>query len=454
MKDPRKYLDDQKMSWLQIIVVAITVLLNAIDGFDVLSISFAAPGIAEEWGTPQAALGIVMSMELIGMAIGSFFLGGVADRWGRRRTLLGCLIVMTIGMLLATTASNIIQLSVWRVVVGLGIGGILACINAVVAEFTNIKHRGLCISIMVIGYPLGGTLGGMLASDLLQTHDWRAIFYFGALITGFLIPAVYFFVPESIHWLTQKHSEGALKDINTTLTRMKFPTIESLPEIQDQELEKNNSSIFSPSLICGTLLLTTVYFLHITTFYFILKWSPKIIFDMGFSPSLAGSVLVWASLGGALGGGIFGWLTTRIEIQKLTITILVLTSVGVAMFGRTPADLDQIKMLAACAGFFGNAGISGLYSILAVSFPTHVRATGTGFVIGIGRAGAVLSPILAGVLFQAGAGLPTVALVMGFGSLLAALVLAFMKMRSSSTNRINRQAGKTSLFNSNLSELR
>jgi MFS family permease len=108
---------------------------------------------------------------------------------------------------------------------------------------------------------------------------------------------------------------------------------------------------------------------------------------------------------------------------------MLLTSIFVALFGRTSADLDQIKMLAACAGLFGNAGISGLYSILAIAFPTEVRATGSGFVIGIGRAGAVISPVLAGFLFHAGAGLPTVAMVMGLGSLLAGLVLAFFKMR-------------------------
>ncbi len=433
MKDPRTCLDQERMSSLQVIVVGITIFLNAIDGFDVLSISFAAPGIAKEWGTPQAALGIVLSMELIGMAIGSFFLGGVADRIGRRRTLLGCLIAMTSGMLLVTTSSNAIQLCVWRVLVGLGIGGILACVNAVVAEFSNIKRRGLCISLMVIGYPLGGTFGGILASHLLQTHDWRAIFYLGAGITGILVPAVYFLMPESIHWLSQKQPKGALEKINNALTRMKFPRIERLPEMLSQEERKSIASIFSPSLVTVTLLMTAAYFLHITSFYFILKWSPKIVADMGFAPALAGGVLVWANLGGAIGGAVFGWLTTRIELKKLTIIILVLASIFVAVFGRASTDLDQLKMLAACAGFFGNAGISGLYAMLAVAFPTSLRATGTGFVIGMGRAGAVISPILVGLLFQAGEGLPTIAMIMGLGSLLAALVLIFLK-NTSKTN--------------------
>ena len=429
MKDPRDYIDHEKMSPLQIIVIFITVMLNAIDGFDVLSISFAAPGIAKEWGTTPAALGVVMSMELVGMAIGSFILGGVADKMGRRVTLLGCLIAMTGGMLMVPTAVNAVQLSIWRVIVGLGIGGILACINAVVAEFSSIKKRGMCISIMVIGYPLGGTFGGMVASYMLQSHDWRIIFYFGAALTGILIPAVYFFLPESIHWLTRNQPKGALEKVNSTLARMNFLSVEKLPQIVSQEKKSPISTIFSSSMAGMTMVLTLAYFLHIMTFYFILKWSPKVVADMGFHPSLAGQALVAISIGGAIGAAVFGGLTHWFELKKLTITILLLTAIFVAVFGRTAADLLQIKLLAGLAGFFGNAGISGLYSILAISFPTEVRATGTGFVIGTGRAGAVLSPILAGILLQTGAALPVVAMTMGTGALLAAATLFLLKLQ-------------------------
>jgi MFS family permease len=114
-------------------------------------------------------------------------------------------------------------------------------------------------------------------------------------------------------------------------------------------------------------------------------------------------------------------------LKTLTIVILALTAVAVAVFGRTPADLDAIALLGASAGFFGNAGVSGLYSIVAYAFPTHVRATGTGFVIGVGRGGAVLAPILAGFLLEIGSGLPTVGLVMGAGSLIGAVVLLFLR---------------------------
>src|SRR2546428_4548108 len=115
-RDPREVVADSPMSRLQVTVVALTIALNALDGFDVLSISFASPGIAQEWGIDRAALGIVLSMELIGMAIGSIFLGGVADTIGRRPTILGCLVVMAGGMLAAATAAGLVDLSALGVV--------------------------------------------------------------------------------------------------------------------------------------------------------------------------------------------------------------------------------------------------------------------------------------------------------------------------------------------------
>jgi benzoate transport len=427
--DPRNTIDESAMTSAMMIVVAITVFLNAMDGFDVLAISFAAPGISAEWGISQTALGFVLAAELVGMAFGSILLGGVADKYGRRTTLLGCLIVMSAGMFLATTSSSANILMVWRVLTGLGIGGMLSCTNATVAEFSNTKWRSMCISLMVIGYPLGGVIGGEIAQKyLLVNFDWRSVFYFGSIVTGCLIPVVYFLVPESVHWLTRKQPENALEKINNSLTRLGHAVISVLPEVHQDEKNKSVGDIFSKSLAMITILVTAAYFLHITTFYFILKWTPKIVADMGFEAAAAGGVLKWANIGGVLGGITFGVLTARFGLKPLTIGILFLTTVGVAVFGRTPEDLGRMELLAAFAGFFGNAGVSGLYSIVAYSFPTHVRATGTGFVIGVGRAGAVLSPILAGVMFDAGSTLPTVALVMGSGSAMAAIVLIFLKL--------------------------
>ena len=117
----------------QWIAVVITFGLNALDGFDVLAISFAGPGIAADWGVNQATLGWVLSMELIGMSVGSLALGMVGDKAGRRTTILFCLVLMAAGMFGAGQSDGISELLAWRLLTGLGIGGMLAVTAAAVA---------------------------------------------------------------------------------------------------------------------------------------------------------------------------------------------------------------------------------------------------------------------------------------------------------------------------------
>lgn len=426
--DPRETLAGSRMSRLQIIVIAATIGLNALDGFDVLAISFASPGIVEEWGIDPAALGFVLSMELIGMSIGSVLLGGVADRLGRRPTMLFCLVLMTLGMFMATMTRGIVDLSLWRILTGLGIGGMLACTAAVAAEFSNRRRRDLCVSLMAIGYPIGAVVGGSIAAQLLGFYGWRSVFYFGAAVTAAFIPLVWFCVPESVHWLARKQPQEALGKINHTLGKMGHSAVQALPEIPAEVRQRSVTELFAPALLATTLIVTAAYFFHIMTFYFVLKWVPKIVADMGFAASSAAGVLVWANVGGAVGGAVLGILTQRFNVKGLTIGAMVLSTVLVAVFGRSPEDLARLSLLCAFAGFFTNGAIVGLYAIFAKAFPTQVRASGTGFAIGIGRGGSVLGPIIAGFLFNGGISLPTVALVMGLGSLLAAGVLLLLKI--------------------------
>jgi benzoate transport len=421
--DPREVIAKSPMSRLQIAVVAITIGLNALDGFDVLSISFASPGIVRAWGIDRKVLGFVLSMELLGMGLGSIFLGGVADKLGRRRTLLGCLVVMTLGMIMASRAKGVYDLSVWRVFTGLGIGGMLAAINAVAAEFSNARRRSLNVSLMAIGYPIGAIIGGSIAALLLKQGDWRVVFEFGAAATAAFIPLVYWVVPESVSWLCRRQPAGALAAVNRGLSRMKISSVAELPAITAEARKRSVLDIFSPQLVRVTVLVTMAYFLHITTFYFILKWVPNIVAELGFTPSSAAGVLVWANVGGASGGAVLGLLSLRFGLKPLTMLVLVMSTIMVAVFGHGQANLAQLSLVCAIAGFFTNAGVVGLYGVFAQVFPTHVRATGTGFAVGFGRAGAWLAPIIAGYLFHAGYSLEFVAIAMGAGSLIGALAL-------------------------------
>ena len=427
--DPRRIIQDSPMGALQILVVALTVALNALDGFDVMSISFASPGIAAEWHVTKAALGVALSMDLIGMAIGSILLGSLADRIGRRPTMLLCLVLMVTGMAMVTTVTGLSGLYCWRIVTGLGIGGLLAAVNAVTAEYANARRRDLSVSFMSIGYPVGAVLGGIIVAQLLKDHSWRSVFWFGTGFTALLLPLVFLFVPESVHWLAQKQPSGALDKINTALRRMGHPQVAALPQIEAAAITGRFTDIFSPALLGTTVLLTLAYFFHALTFYFVLKWVPKIVVDMGFAASSAAGVLVWANVGGASGGAVLGLLTQRFPVRGLTIAVMLLSTIGVIVFGHSPKDLQSLSALCAFSGFFTNAAIVGMYAIFARAYPTSVRAFGTGWSIGVGRGGAVLAPMIAGVLFEGGHPVSTVATILALGSLLAAGAVSLLKLK-------------------------
>ncbi|MFM6830571.1 MAG: MFS transporter [Novosphingobium sp.] len=425
---PRQVIEQTPMGVRQWIAVALMIALNALDGFDVLSSAFAAPGIAKEWGIQRDALGVVLSMELIGMGFGSILLGGAADRFGRRPTILGCLIVMATGMWLATTAQSPSGLALWRFVTGLGIGGMLAAINAVTAELSSLKGRSLAMALMVIGYPIGATVGGIIAGHLLKGGDWRLVFEFGAIATAVFIPLVFLFVPETPDYHVTRRDGDALTKVNASLRKLALPLAAILPDAPAETDKPSVFDIFKPGLIRTTLLFTLGYSFHAITFYYILKWSPKIVADFGYSQPEAASVLVWANIGGATGGALFGFAMHRFGLKWPTIAMLFTGALAVIAFGFGRETLDGWKIAVFCTGFATNAAIVGFYSLFAVGFPTHVRATGTGFAIGAGRIGAAGSPILAGVLFtQAGLGLLGVSIIMAMGSVIAALLLLTLR---------------------------
>jgi len=426
----RSILEYGRMTPAQWTAVAVTIGLNALDGFDVLSISFASPGIAREWGLGPAVLGWILSMELLGMAVGSVVLGPVADKIGRRNMMLACLGGMTIGMFGAGYSPSVAILLGFRLLTGLGIGGMLAAINAAAAEFSNRRWRGLAMALMVIGYPIGGILGGLIVREILGDGTWHDIFIFGGWATAAFIPIVWFLVPESPVFLDHRRGPGALEKINRSLARFGHAAATELTPLDPAAAKMSIADIFKPGLLVTTLLVTAAYFAHITSFYFIVKWVPQIVVDLGYEPRAAAGVLTWLNVGGATGGAIFGFLATRINLRPLTIGTLIGTTLMIVWFGRGAGSLEALTAVVVFAGFFTNAAIVGLYSLFAKVFPTHARATGTGFAIGVGRGGAALAPIIAGYLFAAGFGLQAVATVMGCGALLAAVFLFFLKERA------------------------
>jgi MFS family permease len=431
--NPISVVDNSPMSLRQWIVVVLMVLLNALDGFDVLSSAFAAPGITKEWGIPRSELGIMLSAELIGMGFGSIFLGSLADKFGRKPAMLLCLVIMASGMYMAHAANSVASLTAFRLFTGLGIGGMLAATNAVTAESTSKASRSLAMALYVIGYPVGGVVGGYAAQSwLLVDYDWRAVFMFGAVVTAAMIPLVMLLVPETPAFFAARRKPDALARINKSLRAFGIAAIDALPPVRTDIPKPKVSDILSkPGLRKVTWLLALGYMVHTFTFYYVLKFAVQIVSDAGYTQPEAASTLTFANIGGAIGGFLFGFLLKKWDIKRPTIACMLLGVVAVAYFGMGHDTLGYWRLATFLQMFFLNAAIVGYYAAFARGFPAYARATGTGFALGIGRAGAAGSPIVAGFLFTAWgkAELFQVSLVMTLGSLIGIVLLLMLPLR-------------------------
>lgn len=425
--DPRTIMADNPMRARQMIAVAICFLLNALDGFDVLAITFAAPGIAKDWQIEPGAIGFIISIGLAGMVVGSLTLGPLADRIGRRRQILFSLVVMTAGMFASAYAPDMLTLSILRAITGLGLGAMLASINAMAAEYANRRRRDLSVSIMAAGYPVGGVVGGWVAAQLLRSHGWEAIFIFGGVATVLMIPLVLALMPESIGWLAASGRADALDRINRILRRIGHPEGRQLGRVEVQSA--SSAALFGPEFRVTTIALIIMYGAHMMTFYYALGWAPSLVASLGFDQSSASIISVFMNLGGATGGFVLGFLAPRIGLKPMLLIGMTGAAVAVTAFGMVPANFLALQVAAVILGFLSNGSVVGFYALMARAYPTALRAGGTGVVIGFGRIGAALGPLIAGQLLAWNMGRTVTSAALAMGSLVAAIILAAVAIR-------------------------
>jgi benzoate transport len=395
-------LERQRMTPFQIAAVAICTILNAIDGFDVLAISFAAPVLAEEWTLPPGELGILFSSGLAGMTAGSLLLAPLADRIGRRWMTLASLIGVTLGMFLSAAAQDAVQLALTRVLTGLGIGAMLPSLTTVVAEYSSTRRRELSIGVWATGYPIGATLGGIGAVFVVDSFGWRGIFVLGGLLSLAMIPIVIWRLPESLAFLATRRPRGALVRINLLLRRVGRQEIDQIPEPPAAQARARARDVVRGRLGARSAALWSAFFCVMMSFYFVLSWTPKLLVDAGLraEQGISGGVLL--NLGGIAGALGLGLLAARVGPFRIVTLTMAAGAVALALFGLFAHGIVLAMTLAVVVGYLIFGSMVGLYSIMPSVYPTEVRNTGSGVSVGVGRIGAIASPFVAGLLLEIG----------------------------------------------------
>ena len=401
--DLRKELNESSMSRFQWSAIVVCILLNALDGFDVLVMAFTAAGVSGEWKLNGAQLGVLFSAGLLGMAAGSLLLAPLADRWGRQPVTLLSLVLIASGMLLSGYTRSQHELALMRVLTGLGIGGMLASVTVIIGEYSSDKWRGMNIALYTAGYPLGATIGGLAAAWMLTHYGWRSVFIAGGVATAIMIPIVFWRLPESVDFLIAKRPKAALQKLNGLLSKMGRAPLSQLPVSASQEKTGNSvAGLFRNGLLSTTVLIWLGFFMLMFGFYFALSWTPKLLVSAGLSTTqgITGGVLL--NLGGMVGGVLFGAFSVRVHLGRLTAFAMLLAGVNLALFGALSSSLLTAFAVAFAIGVFLFASMAGLYAVTQSSYPVQVRTTGIGYAIGVGRLGAILAPLCAGFFIDAG----------------------------------------------------
>ena len=413
----------------QIQTVFICTLINMLDGFDVLVMSFAAASVSSEWTLTPYQLGILLSAGLFGMAIGSISLGALADRLGRKRLVNICLVIITAGMFASAYSENQEQLLAFRFVTGIGIGGMLATLTTLVSEYSNESSRGLCIGFLQSGYPLGALLGGIVSVYLIDSFGWRSLFIFGGSLSLIMLPFVFWKLPESLDFLLLRGNQADKSKIQQILTKLQIETSEFLHTTEESEKKADWISLFSSDSRANTLYLWTCYFLLMFSFYFVVSWTPKLLVDAGLTTGQGISAGVYLQAGGLVGAISLGLLGYKFKVPILTSVFFCCGVAAMLFYGLVELSLVSLMLVAAVMGFFLIGAMIGLYTIAPSVYPANVRVSGVGLAIGIGRLGAIVAPLAGGIILNSGYSTDEIFVIFSIPLILAALAVYKIKLR-------------------------
>ncbi len=387
---------------MQIGVIAVCVIMNMLDGMDVMVISYAAPSLSKEWDIPSTSLGYVFSAALLGMALGAAFLAPWADIIGRRNIIIVCIFIMGVGVSLTAFVQSISQLIILRFFTGLGIGAMLASTVTLSSEYAPDRQRNFIVGIVLAGYPIGATLSGLVAAQIIPEYGWRAMFIAAGIATIITLPLAVFILVESWDWLVKKQPANALSKLNIILNKMGHPSVDTLPEKTDEAKKKPSvKSLFIYGRSETTLKYWLAFFMAFATLYFLVTWIPNLAHNTGLSIKLAIYAGTVFNLGAIFGTLSQGYLSQIIGLRKSIILFYVMTMILMAIFGYLEGNWI-ILITFGLIGFGVQGGLIGLWTIGARIYPTEIRNTGLGWGAGAGRTGAIISPTIGGILVGAG----------------------------------------------------
>lgn len=418
--DVQDVINSHPLSRFQVSVVTLCFLVVAIDGFDTAAIGFIAPALKAGWGVTPAQLAPLFGAGLFGLMLGAFLFGPLADRIGRRSVLVLTTLGFGAASLASATAGSVEELTIWRFVTGLGLGGAMPSAITLTAEYCPERRRSSLVTLMFCGFTIGSAVAGLAASQIVAAAGWQGLLVLGGVLPIALVPVLWLALPESARYLTLR--EGNADRIAAVLRRIapaadfsgvafaRAGKAKGLPVVQ----------LFAEGRGAGTVFLWLTFFMSLLVFYLLSSWLPLLITGAGWTLGQASLMAALLATGGTIGAVAIGRLMDRFEPHRVLAACYLAAAAFILLLGAA-ADTPWLLMLGIFGAGFGVAGSQvGINALAAASYPTASRATGVSWANAVGRSGSILGSMTGGVLLSLGWDLATVFSVAAVPAVIAA----------------------------------
>ena len=363
------------------------------------AIAFTGPAILAAFGLPAGALAPILTAGIVGMTIGAMTLGMVGDRIGRRPTIMLSLAIFGCATLATAWSSDTRHILVLRFIAGLGMGGCTPVLLALAAEYGPARHRGAIMTGVLLGLPAGAMLGGLLAARMLPLIGWEGIFIVGGAAPLAMLLAIALLLPESLYFRATRGDAAGQRYIAQVLSKIvsrPLPADARFTVPESAAARASVRALFSAGNAGKTLAIWAIYLLNWVAWFMLLSWLPTVL-------KAAGLPAADAPLGTVIVNAVFivcavplSFLLPRVDTRRL---LAAMFAIGIAValgLGFAGQNWAVVFVLVGVAGFGVGGQQIALNYLIVGAYPTALRATATGWAIGMGRAGAILGSAIGG----------------------------------------------------------
>jgi AAHS family 4-hydroxybenzoate transporter-like MFS transporter len=401
-------LEERRLGAFQLQVLLLGVLILFVDGLDFSASNVGAPAIARAFGVDRSAVSVVLSSGFFGILVGSFAFGYLGDQIGRRwGAILGVLIYSVPG-LFSVFAHSLGALAVLRFLTGLGMGGVVPNVIAFLTETAPKRYRVTFVMLGYVGYSLGNAAIAQVAAWFIPNYGWSVVFEVAGAVGLVLSVALLIWLPESLPYLAAKQPDDP---------RLPVLVARLAPEVEKDtrfvlrrpasEARFTLKLLFDGYRRIATPLLWLGFFSESLTYMTLAAWFSVILEEAGLVPTRASFVFSYAYLGAMAAIVILARLIDRFGPRAALISAAI-AAVALVYLGTPGLSPVAITVIAIVALAFSSATHQSLNGIVGGFYPTVVRGNGVGYASGMGRAAAIIGPLIAGSLLAAKLPLQTV----------------------------------------------